>query len=480
VKKLVSDILKLVQSRNVSYADIRYTCSDSELFYFQRGSLRRYNSNLNDSSLGIRVLVNGCWGFAGINDFSSYSVDRAIDLAISNARHGARFRKVPVEIGTQKSTIGSWTQKPLEDPFLMSRDEKMTYFLELAGRMNGNKKIVNNYLRVKFFRQYKIFANTEGSFVDSLKYCTEPYFCVLASDSRQVMQRTYPGHMSAQSGGFEVVRNSGMSENIERCIKEAVDLLSAPRIEEERADLIIGGGHLALQLHESVGHATEADRMFGMEISYAGKTFVKPEMLGNFKYGSEAVNIVSDSTDPAGINFHLVDDEGVPGKKVEIIKNGILQDQQSSRETALLLGREASSNMLANDGFNYPLIRMSNFNLLPGNAGSLQDLIKSTEKGYFIDFRKTFSIDDNRHNFQFTTEIGWKIQDGEIVGIVKEPTYYGFSPVFWNSCDAICSESEWKYHGTFSCGKGEPGQTMRLSHKTAPARFKNVVINVKA
>jgi len=480
MKKLVYDILNKVQRRGVSFADVRYTNSDTESFFFQRGNLVSYSSDLNNSSLGIRVLINGCWGFAGINDFSTIAIEKAIDLAISNAKHGSKFRKVPVNIGTQKATIASWIQKPVEDPFLMSREEKMSYLKELAGRLNGNEKIVFNYLITEFYRQYKIYANTEGTFTDTLRYNCMPYFNVLASNGEEVMSRTFPGHMTAQSGGFEVVRNCGMTENVEQCIKEAIDLLSATRIEEERADIIIGGGHLALQLHESIGHATEADRIFGMEISYAGKTFVKPEMLGNFKYGSSIVNVVSDSTDPEGINYHPVDDDGVPGKKVHIIKNGILMDQQSSRETAMQLGTESSSNMLATDAYNFPLIRMSNLNLIPGNAGTLQDLIKSTEKGYLVDYTKTWSIDDNRNNFQFTTEIGWKIKDGEIVGIVKEPTYFGLTPEFWNSCDAICSESEWKYHGTFGCGKGEPGQAMHLSHKTAPARFKNVVVNVKA
>ncbi|HPT73222.1 MAG TPA: TldD/PmbA family protein, partial [Candidatus Cloacimonadota bacterium] len=256
-------------------------------------------------------------------------------------------------------------------------------------------------------------------------------------------------------------------------------LTKAPTIEEERADIIIGGGHLALQLHESVGHATEADRIFGMEISYAGKTFIKPSMLGNFKYGSDIVNIFSDSLDPNGMGFHLVDDDGIQAKKVEIIKNGILVNQQTSREVAALLGLEPSSNNMATAGDNIPLIRMTNFCLSPGK-GSLQDMIKSTEKGYLIDFTKAWSIDDNRYNFQFTTEIGWKIVNGEIKGIVKEPTYYGITPEFWGSCDMVCGPEEWGYQGTFHCGKGEPGQVMHLSHGVAPARFKNVVVNVKA
>ena len=179
------------------------------------------------------------------------------------------------------------------------------------------------------------------------------------------------------------------------------------------------------------------------------------------------------------MGFHLVDDEGTPGDTVDIVKNGILMDQQTSLECAALLGVQPSSNMLASFADDIPLIRMTNFCLAPGK-GSLDDLIKSTENGYYIDFTKTWSIDDNRNNFQFTTEIGWKIKNGELKHIVKEPTYYGITPEFWAACNSICGPEEWEFHGTFHCGKGEPGQSMHLSHGVAPARFKNIVCNVKA
>jgi TldD protein len=361
----------------------------------------------------------------------------------------------------------------------MSDEEITSYFGKIAGMLEGNEKIVNSYVMGQFQRQYKIYANTEGTFTDTLVYDTNPMMMVFSSNGKEMQTRTYPGHMNGRRGGFEVVYGYEFEKNTEKIVKEAIDLLDAPRIEEERADIIIGGSHLALQLHESAGHATEADRIFGMEISYAGKTFIKPKMLGNFKYGSEIVNIYSDSTDPRGMGYHLVDDEGVPGRKVDIVKDGILMDQQTSREIAPLLGVEASSNMLASFADDFPLIRMTNFCLAPG-AGSLDEMIKSTEHGYFIDYTKTWSIDDNRNNFQFTTEIGYKIVNGEIVGIVKEPTYFGITPEFWNACDRICGPEEWLHFGTFNCGKGEPGQSMHLSHGVAPARFKNIVVNVKA
>ncbi|MCF7792672.1 MAG: TldD/PmbA family protein [Candidatus Cloacimonetes bacterium] len=474
MKKLIYDIINKIKTQNVTYADVRFTNTDQQTIYFEKGVLKHFGSNLDSKALGIRVLADGCWGFAGTTVLTNDSIDKTIKKAISNAKLGSRFRLEPAAFKKLPPVKDSYFFQPEEDPFLMDDKFKIDFHEQIAKKLVGNEKIVFSNVYTEFYRQYKVYANTEGTMVDSLVYDTMPMMYVLASNGHETMCRTHPGHMNGRRGGFEIVRNVKLLENTDKLIEEAIQLLDAPRIEEERADIIIGGGHLALQLHESAGHATEADRIFGKEISYAGKTFIKPKMLGNFRYGSDLVNIYSDSRNEGGMGFHIVDDEGTPGATVDIVKNGILLDQQTSQETAALLGVKPSSNMLASYADDIPLIRMTNFCLAPGK-GSLEDLIKSTENGYYIDFTKTWSIDDNRNNFQFTTEIGWKIENGEIKHIVKEPTYYGITPEFWGACNGICGEEEWEFHGTFHCGKGEPGQAMHLSHGVAPARFKNIV-----
>ncbi|RLD54764.1 MAG: TldD/PmbA family protein, partial [Bacteroidetes bacterium] len=474
MRKLVYDIINKLDIPEITFADVRYTSTDNQGIYFEKGELKHIASNTDLPALGIRVLINGCWGFAGTTVLNNFSIEKTIKKAISNAKIGSKFKNNKVILKPEKPIRESYFYVPKEDPFKMDNQDKIQYIGNIAKKLTKNKKIVYSYAYYQFYRQYKIYANTEGSFVDSLVYDTLPMMYVLASDGKETMSRKYPGDMNAGRGGFEHVRNFKFEENTDKIIEEAIALLSAPRIEEERADIIIGGGHLTLQLHESAGHATEADRIFGKEISYAGKTFIKPEMIGNFRYGSDIVNIYSDSTDPNGIGFHIVDDEGIPGKKVDIVKNGILINQQTSREIAPILGLEPSSNMVASYADDIPLIRMTNFCLAPGK-GSLNELIKETENGYYIDYTKSWSIGDNRNNFQFTTEIGWKIENGEIKHLVKEPTYYGITPEFWASCDRICGPEEWKFYGTFHCGKGEPGQTLHLAHGVAPARFKNVV-----
>ncbi len=478
MEHLIKNTLAKLNTPEIKFADVRISYTDYEDITFMNGSLRNFSSDLGSPAIGIRVLINGCWGFAGAKNLDEKKIDKLIAQAISNAKYGSSFMQKPVQFPAMKPTVAEYVHEPKINPFTMNREEKVEFLHNLATQIAPQGKIVHSYVSAEYMRQERYYANTEGSYSHSVFYNTLPVMMVTAAEGNSVQTRTWPGHMSAGRGGFELFYEQEFEQNTERIMKEAVDLLKAPVITEEKADIIIGNGHLALQLHESVGHATEADRIFGMEISYAGKTFVKPEMLGSFQYGSPIVNIYSDSSDPRGLGYHPLDDEGVPGKKVEIIKNGILKDQQSSRQIAHMLGLEPSSNMKASFADDFPLVRMTNFCLAP-HKGSVAELIASTEKGYLLDFTKTWSIDDNRNNFQFTTEIGYQIVDGRIVGIVKEPTYFGITKDFWNACDAICGEEEWGYYGTFHCGKGEPGQSMQLSHGVAPARFKNINVSVK-
>ncbi len=478
MEQLIKNTAAKLLRPDIQFADVRITSTDYEDITFMNGNLRNYSSGIGSPAIGIRVLINGCWGFAGAKELKESKIESLISQAIANAKHGSKFTHNAVQFPANKPTTAEYHHLPKINPFLMDRAEKVDYLQKLATEIAPANKIVYSYVSASFMRQEKHYANSEGSYSHTSFYNTMPAMMVVASDGGPVQSRNWPGDMSAGRGGFELFYEQEFAQNTQRIIKEATDLLSAPTIEEEKADIIIGNSQLALQLHESVGHATEADRIFGMEISYAGKTFVKPEMLRKYQYGSPILNVYSDSTDLRGMGFHPMDDEGVPGRKVDIIKNGVLMDQQTSRHIAHMLGLEPSSNMKASFADDFPLVRMTNLCIAPGK-GSLEELIKSTENGYLLDFNKTWSIDDNRNNFQFTTEIGYKIVDGRIVGIVKEPTYFGITKDFWNACDAICGEEEWGYFGTFYCGKGEPGQAMQLSHGVAPARFRNINVSVK-
>ena len=338
MEQLIKSTIEKIIASGVSFADVRITGTDYEGIYFQNGFLRDYSSSKDSWAIGIRVLINGAWGFAGSMNLDPATIDKLITSARNNAIQGSKFMRKAVEFPALPPTVASYFHTPEINPFEMDKEEKLNYLASLATAIKPQGKIVHSYVGTEFSRQEKFYINTEGSYSHTVFYNNLPHMSVIAADGNGIQSRTWPGDMSAGRAGFELLHKQRFTENTERIMKEATDLLSAPVITEDKADIIIGGGHLALQLHESVGHATEADRIFGMEISYAGKTFVKPSMLGNYRYGSEIVNIYSDSTDPRGMGYHPLDDEGVPGKRVDIIKDGILKDQQTSRHIAHMLG----------------------------------------------------------------------------------------------------------------------------------------------
>lgn len=253
----------------------------------------------------------------------------------------------------------------------------------------------------------------------------------------------------------------------------AIELLTAKQCETGIKTLILGESQLALQVHESCGHPTELDRVLGMEANYAGTSFMTPDLLGNLQYGSSLVNIVSDATSPRGLGTYGYDDEGVPAQKVYLIKDGLFTGYQSSRETAPIINQVSNGTMRAESWNDIPLVRMPNINLLPGDS-TLEEMIAGTEDGLLLTTNRSWSIDDKRLNFQFGTEIGWEIKDGKLGCMVKNPTYGGRTPEFWNSCDAIANKDYFNIWGTPNCGKGQPSQTMRVGHGVSYARFRNV------
>ena len=295
-----------------------------------------------------------------------------------------------------------------------------------------------------------------------------------------MQQRSYPNSFGGQSvtGGFEAVRALALAEHAQETAELAVALLDAPQCPSGEMDLIIDSTQVALQIHESCGHPTELDRVFGTEASFAGTSFLTTDKLDTLRYGSDLVSIDADATAPGGLGTFGYDDEGVPAQKVPLIERGTLVGYLTSRETAPRIGRRSMGSARAWMWSNIPLIRMTNINLRPGDAGSLEDLIADTREGIFMSVNKSWSIDDRRLNFQFGDQAGWLIKNGKLTQLVKNPTYTGITPEFWGSCDAICGPDEWTLWGVPNCGKGEPVQTGHVGHGAAPARFRNVKVGV--
>jgi TldD protein len=262
--------------------------------------------------------------------------------------------------------------------------------------------------------------------------------------------------------------------------EEAVALHSAVQCPETATDLILDSSQLALQIHESVGHPIELDRVLGSEANFAGMSFLTTDQLNQLKYGSEIVNVVADARleHGPGLGTFAFDDEGVPAQRIEVIRDGMFRGYLTSRETAAAIGANHSNGTMRAENWNrLPLIRMTNISLLPGDR-TLNEIIESTEDGVYMETNRSWSIDDKRYNFQFGCEMGWEIKNGRKTRMLKNPSYGGITTEFWNSCDAICNQDHWVLWGTPNCGKGQPQQTIGTGHGAAPARFRNVKVGV--
>jgi TldD protein len=260
--------------------------------------------------------------------------------------------------------------------------------------------------------------------------------------------------------------------------EQAAALLRADPCPSGTTAVVIDDEQMALQVHESVGHPTELDRVYGSEAAYAGTSFVKPGDLGSLRYGSEHMNITADSTTPGGLGAFGFDDEGVPAGREPIVREGILSGFLTSRETAARIGSGSGGSMRADSWSRMPLVRMTNLHLEPGE-GSLDDLIAGVDDGVFLQTNKSWSIDDKRLNFQFGTQIAWEIRGGKLGRMLRDATYTGQTPVFWGSLDGVAGPEEWRLHGLTNCGKGQPGQHAHVSHGASPARFRNVQVGFK-
>ena len=326
-------------------------------------------------------------------------------------------------------------------------------------------------------REWKTFAASDGSETEQELTHLVAGIEANAVDGDELQRRTYPD--SGQAAGYEWVRSKDLAGHAERIASEAVELLSAPQCPPGRRTIILDPSQLYLQVHESCGHPTELDRVYGTEASYAGTSFLTTDKLDDrFRYGSDAVTIVADATAPGGMGTFGWDDEGVAAQRVPLVDHGILAGYLSSRETAPRIGRQSGGAMRADGWDRIPLIRMTNINLLPGEGMTLADIIADTDDGLYLVSNRSWSIDDRRLNFQFATEVAREVRGGQLGQLYKNPTYTGITYEFWRSCDVVADASSYVMYGTPNCGKGEPGQIAHVGHGASGARFRDVQVGV--
>ena len=479
MKELIERALDAAERGGATYTEVRVAERENEGLTVKNGALEAATSNTT-AGFGIRVLVNGAWGFSSSRSLETGEADVVAREALEIARASGMGTLHPVELDDTPPITDTYRTPHSEDPFGVSLDEKLRILMEadeLMGKVSG---VAIRESSMSAGRERKTFASSAGAWIEQEIVEAGAGIEATAVNDAEMQQRSYPNSFGGQmvTGGFEAVRALALAEHAQETAELAVALLDAPQCPSGEMDLILDSTQVALQIHESCGHPTELDRVYGTEASFAGTSFLTTDKLNELRYGSELVHIDADATAPGGLGTFGYDDEGVPAQNVPLVDHGVLVGYLTSRETAPRIGRNSMGSARAWSWSHIPLIRMTNINLRPGDAGSLEDLIADTREGIFMSINKSWSIDDRRLNFQFGDQAGWLIKNGKRTQLVKNPTYTGITPQFWGSCDAICGPDEWTLWGLPNCGKGEPMQIGHVGHGAAPARFRGVKVGV--
>jgi len=489
IKELMMTGLTAAKAAGAGYADVRIG-RQRQNFVFTREQQIQNVVDTDSMGCGIRALVDGTWGFAATRFLTKDGVSAAAKEAVSIAKANRAARDKPVVLTPAPPSVGTWKSAYTKDPWDVSVEEKASLLLKANGEALKVKGVKYIFSGLFFVKEERSYANSEGSLTQQTAVRSWPLMQITAinADQSDFQNRT---NIAAPMGrGWEYVLERDLPGHAQQWGEEAVQKLTAKPVEVGRYDLVLHPSHLWLTIHESVAHPTELDRAMGYEANYAGTSFVSPpeKMLGQFKYGPELMNIQGDRNQVGCLGTVGWDDEGVKPEPFLIIKKGIVNDYQTTREQASWLdwwykkqGRETRSHgcSYAQNWDNVQFQRMPNVSLLPGDKEqSFEDIIAATDRGIAIIGDGSFSIDQQRYNAQFGGQVFHEIKGGKIVGQLKDVAYQMRTPDFWNSMDMIGGKKSYELGGSFFDGKGQPGQINAVSHGCVPTRFRNInVIN---
>jgi TldD protein len=474
VRQVSERALDAASAAGASYADCRVINRTVQRLTVKNGLVAAVEL-FEDEGVGVRVLVDGAWGFASVDVLDSASVEEAARHAVQIARASSRVNRVAVRLAHAPPLTGVYRTPFVRDPFTVSLDDKVDLLLRTDAAMSNLPQIQIRECSLEFVREERHFASSEGALLDQTIVESGGGLDATATSDDEVQTRSFPNSFGRHQicSGWEAIEAFDLPGNAERIAEEAVALLTAPPCPAGTMTVILDATQAALQVHESCGHPTELDRVLGHEAAYAGTSFLTPDLLGTFRYGSEHVTMTADSTRAPGLGTFGWDDEGVAAQRSVLVDQGLFTGYLSSRETAAAIGQLSNGAMRADGWSRLPIIRMTNVNLEPGTS-SLEEMIATTDHGVYLETNRSWSIDDRRLNFQFGTQNGWEIVDGVRTRLVRNPIYSGQTPDFWRSCDAVAGPAEWQMLGVINCGKGQPSQSMHVGHGAAPCRFRNV------
>jgi len=498
IKKELADVaLNAARAKGASYADIRI---GRYLNQFVATREKRVQGVVNTESygVGVRVIADGCWGFAATNNVTKESIAKAAEQAVAVAKANAKIHGEPVQLAPQKGFGEVSWKAPIEiNTFEVPVKEKVDLLLNVNDiALQNGASFVNSVLFA--VNEQKYFASTDGSYIDQDIHRIYPSFTVTKIDRTSGKFQTVNSLSSPMGMGYEYLTPKAdekvagivtryknrydILEDVKSASKAADQKIKAKSVEPGKYDLVLDPSHLWLTIHESVGHPTELDRVLGYEANYAGTSFLTLDKWKSqkFNFGSKLVNIVADKTQMGSLGAVGYDDEGVKCGKWDIIKEGTLVNYQAIRDQAHIIGLDASQGCCYAQGWDdVQFQRMPNVSLQAGKEKlSVDDMIKNVEKGIYIIGNGSFSIDQQRYNFQFGGQMYYEIKEGKIVGMLNDVAYQSNTQEFWNSCSAICDQSDYRLGGSFNDGKGQPSQSSAVSHGSATTRFNGVnVIN---
>jgi TldD protein len=401
---------------------------------------------------------------------------------VAIARASALAKRHDVVLVPEETYVDTWQNPFIKDPFAIPLERQLGLLLAADAEMRRVDGVTLAETSMQFRRIEQWYASSLGSRIHQLKMQSGAGIVATSFAGNEIQKRSYPASFGGQHqlAGYELIESLDLVGHAPRIAEEAVALHQAPQCPEGRRTIILESSQLGLQIHESVGHPIELDRVLGMEANFAGMSFLTLDKLGKLRYGSDIVNVVADARleHGPGLGTFGYDDEGVPAQCTDIIKDGLFTGYLSDRETAAAIALRRSGGTMRAESWNrLPMIRMTNVSLLPG-TWRYDDLIADTNDAILMETNRSWSIDDRRYHFQFSTEVGWEIKGGKKGRMLKNPSYSGITTEFWNSCDAICSRDYWTLWGTPNCGKGQPMQTMGTGHGASPSRFRDVRVGV--
>ena len=481
--ELAGFAIEHAKTAGASYADIRinrYRNQDISLrVQADRATGKPVEvPSVSDSAsfgFGLRVLADGAWGFSASNEVTREAIARAAAEAVEIARANASLRREPIRLAATPSYRDTYRTKIVTDPFSVPIEQKLEMLRAAAAEARKVEGVFSTVGSIGLHLEDRYFVSSEGSVIEQHVYQTAPEFTATAVQAaRKVKSRTYRPH--AVCAGYEAVERAYIPSQARRVAEEAVAHLSAPSVSPGVKDLVLMPTHLGLTIHESIGHSTELDRALGYEANYAGTSFLTTEKLGKFRVGSEIVNFNGDRIRPESLSTCGYDDDGVKTRQFPIIKAGIFVGYQTIRDQAHLIGQSESMGCCYADSYaSVPFQRMPNVWLEPSEKPvSLDDLVGGIDDGILIDGRGSWSIDQQRYNFQFGGDLFWEIKGGKVRGMIADVAYQSRTPDFWASCDGIGGQALWENVGLNRDGKGQPPQINAMSHGCAPARFRRI------